>query len=131
MRLSALFSALFLCLPLFSLNWNTDFEQAKAIAKNQNKPMLVYFTGKWCVWCVKLDNDFLNKREFEPLEKEMVLVKLDYPSQASDYTDVQAKLKKDFKVFNFPTLVILSSEAKVLGNVGYPRDSLIEYMAKI
>lgn len=130
-RIAAFLLSTLLALPLFSLNWNLDFEAAKATAKQQNRPLLVYFSGKWCVWCVKLENDFLNQPDFAAMDKEMILVKLDYPSQSSEYSPLQAKLKKDYKVFSFPTLVILSGEGQYLGSVGYPRDSIGEYMAKI
>ena len=36
--------------------WLTDFEKAKAMAKEKNRHILIDFSGSdWCGWCIKLD----------------------------------------------------------------------------
>ena len=43
------------------VKWAKDYNDGISIAKKQNKPMLVYFTGSdWCKPCVKLKKDFFN-----------------------------------------------------------------------
>lgn len=124
-------SAIVFTAPLFALNWSNNFEKASQQAKADDKPMLIYFSGSWCIWCERLEAGFLNKEEFAPLANEMILVKIDYPRNTTDYSPAQNELKKKYKVFSFPTLVILSPKGEILGSLGYPRDSLAEYMAKI
>lgn len=131
LRYCFLLSTLIFASPLLSLNWMSDFQKATDEAKRQNKPLLVYFSSAGSVWCERLDTSFLKKPEFDSIGDEMIVLKLDYPRDTIAYSDMQKELKKTYKVFNFPTLVILSSSGKSLGSVGYPRDTLAEYMAKI
>ncbi|WP_335967287.1 thioredoxin family protein [Galbibacter sp. PAP.153] len=55
------FSILFLAISLLqaetspSVNWLTDYPEAKAIAKQEKKNILMYFTGSdWCGPCKML-----------------------------------------------------------------------------
>lgn len=37
-----------------AINWEESFTEAKEIAKQTNKPILIYFTGSdWCGPCIK------------------------------------------------------------------------------
>jgi thiol-disulfide isomerase/thioredoxin len=39
-------------------NWQTDFEEAKRIASEQNKNIIIVFSGSdWCAPCIKLDKN--------------------------------------------------------------------------
>jgi thioredoxin-related protein len=64
-----------------ALTWHTDINEASAIAKKENKPMMLFFTGSdWCGWCVRLQNEVFRTPEFEAWAKEnVVLVELDFP----------------------------------------------------
>ena len=47
------------------LNWLLDFDRAKNISKEQDKPILVYFTGSdWCGPCKRLKADFFSSEGF-------------------------------------------------------------------
>jgi thioredoxin-related protein len=38
--------------------WLTDFSAAKKKAKEENKPILMLFTGSdWCPWCIKWEKE--------------------------------------------------------------------------
>ena len=42
----------------FSQNWLTDFENAKELAKEENKKIILVFSGSdWCAPCIKLENE--------------------------------------------------------------------------
>lgn len=42
----------------YSQNWKTNFEEAKATATEQNKSILLVFSGSdWCGPCIKLDKN--------------------------------------------------------------------------
>ena len=43
--------------------WITDYDQALATAKAQNKKVFLNFTGSdWCGWCIKLDKEVFSQK---------------------------------------------------------------------
>ena len=111
------------------LTWMLDFEEAKQMSKDNNKPILMYFTGSdWCSPCKKLKADFFNSEKFIQQSKEFVLVLVDLPRR-NDLISAEQKrmnmlLMQDYnKRGSFPTLVGLNAEGKVLGDInGYGRN---------
>ena len=107
------------------LNWIPDFEKAKEIAKAENKPILIFFTGSdWCGICKMLDKDFLSSEKFKKIAKEkLVLYKADFPRRTDLVSDVQKamniKLDNTYsKTRNkraFPTLVFVNANGIELG----------------
>jgi thiol:disulfide interchange protein DsbD len=66
----------------------TDFDEAMAAAKEQNKPVLVDFTGWACVNCRKMEESVWTVEKIkEKLEEDFVLVSL--------YVDDKVKLPKE------------------------------------
>jgi thioredoxin-related protein len=107
------------------LNWLTDLSKAKAQAKDENKLVLMDFTGSdWCSWCKKMDADTFSKPEFaEYAQKNLVLVQLDYPQskpQSDDLKAANAALAKKFNIEGYPTLIALKPDGTVVWTqVGY------------
>jgi thioredoxin-related protein len=107
------------------LNWLTSVPQAEALAKTQNKIVLLDFTGSdWCVWCQKLDADTFLKPEFaDYANKNLVLVQLDYPNkkpQSDAVKKTNAALQTKYNIEGFPTLIALKPDGTVLWTqVGY------------
>ncbi|QYY35668.1 thioredoxin family protein [Ruficoccus sp. ZRK36] len=105
--------------------WVTDFKGALELAKKENRPVLIDFTGSdWCGWCKKLDREIFSKDAFKEYAKDnLVLLYLDFPSgkpQSDDLKAQNAQLQKEFGVRGFPTLVLLSPDGKkIWENVGY------------
>ncbi len=126
MRLAFLFS-LALLGPLAAQEgaaWLTDFEAAKAAAKKDGKVILADFTGSdWCSWCIKLHDEVFSKPEFQEwAAKKVVLLELDFPKQKQlpDALKQQnQRLKKEFGVKGYPTILFLDAEGKQLGQYGY------------
>lgn len=126
-----LFSPLFALLALTSLSfagegWITDYQDALKQAKEQNRPVLVDFTGSdWCGWCIKLNKEVFSKPEFQDFAKDnLVLLEIDFPSNPKSLpaaTQKQnAELQKKFGVDGFPTLVLLDGDGKeITRHVGY------------
>ena len=54
----------------------TDYEEALKLAKEQNKPLLIDFTGWACVNCRKMEENVWTKQEVQELMKEYILVSL-------------------------------------------------------
>lgn len=118
-----------LCLSLTgafaAAGWETDYADALAEAKKDNKMVLLDFTGSdWCGWCIKLVKDTFSKSEFKDFAaKNLVLVELDYPNakpQSAKVKKQNEELQAKYGIEGFPTLVLLNSDGKeVARNVGY------------
>lgn len=107
------------------LTWLTDVPKAEAQAKDENKLVLMDFTGSdWCGWCKKLDADTFSKPEFSDYaQKNLVLVQLDYPAhkqQSDELKTANAALAKKYNIQGYPTLIALKPDGTVLWTqVGY------------
>ena len=115
------------------LAWLTDFEAAKKQAAEEDKPILMFFTGSdWCIWCMRLHEDVLDGDEFKDFSKKLVLVELDFP-QEKELPEALKKqndeLARKFNVDGYPCTVVLASDGETkLGTLsGYSK----EYIAKI
>ena len=116
----ALTSALALAKP----GWSEEYDKALAQAKADKKLVLLDFTGSdWCGWCIKLDKEVFSQAEFgEYAKKNLVLVELDFPrskEQSKEIKAQNAKLQGEFKIQGYPTIIVLNSEGKKVGELGY------------
>ena len=106
--------------------WTENFAEAKQLAKEANKKILLAFSGSdWCGWCVRLDKEVYSQKEFFDLAVDKyVLVLIDCPqdpTRLSDFAKTQNhELTKQFNVRGFPCGVILDSEGVEIGRIsGY------------
>ena len=112
--------------------WLTSYEQAQKEAQSKNRLLLMDFTGSdWCGWCIMLDKEVFSKPEFkEYANKNLVLVELDFPRAKQIDKDLLHKnmeLAEKFQIEAFPTIIVINSDGKVIGSLGYdagvPADS--------
>jgi len=114
--------------------WLHDFEAAKAQAKAENKPIFINFTGSdWCGWCIKLEKEVFNQKEFQDYAKEhLILMEVDFPKKSELPAKVKAQnkaLDKEFKIEGYPTLFLLDADGKKLsGDVGYRKGGAAAYV---
>ena len=104
--------------------WLTDYKQAQQEAKSNKKLMLLDFTGSdWCGWCIKLDKEVFSKPEFqEYASKNLVLVELDFPRRkelSATERSQNEELAEQHRIQGFPTIVVLNSDGKKIGELGY------------
>src|SRR5207302_1177831 len=97
---------------------------AQASAKAQNKMVLINFTGSdWCGWCIRLRNEVFSKPAFDAFAQDnLVLVEADFPrekAQTVELRQANAALAEQFQIRGYPTIVLLNSEGKKLGALGY------------
>ena len=135
-KVSVLFFA-FICLTCSlegqELSWHTDVEKALNIATNENKKMLLFFTGSdWCGWCTKLQKEVFETTDFESWSDSIVLVELDFPRrtpQDEKTRNQNQQLQSMFGVRGYPTVYFVIPEKmpngktslKSLGRTGYVR----------
>jgi thioredoxin-related protein len=124
-----LFATLLLVAFAFGLraesgDWLTDFSAAKKKAKDENKPVLMLFTGSdWCPWCIKWDKEVFSKTEFQDYaKKNLVLLMVDFPDKKklpkAQQRANDALLDK-FKIAEYPTVVMLDSNGKKTTQFNY------------
>ncbi|MFD0861627.1 thioredoxin family protein [Sungkyunkwania multivorans] len=118
------------------LQWHTNLEEAKEVAKENKKTILLYFTGSdWCAPCKMLKKDFWNSQEFLRIADNFVLVELDEPRRMDIISDEQRKYnrsvaKKYNKQGSYPLVVAMSYKGKVLDELsGYSmlRDTSLHF----
>ncbi len=126
---------------LFALNaqavdWQTNFDQAKAEAKNSDKKIIMVFQGSdWCAPCMKLDREIWSSDEFTQYAKDhFVMMQVDFPRKKSNALpeDQQAQNAGLAEKYNqkgyFPFVVILDAQGEQLGETGYKHMTPQEYI---
>lgn len=122
---------LFIVGLLFSApQWGSNFEKAKAEAAQNNKYILLNFSGSdWCGPCIKLKKDIFESEAFQQYAGEhLVLVRADFPRQkknqleAAQTTHNEALAEKYNPQGKFPFTLLLDANGKVLKEwEGYPK----------
>ena len=116
--------------------WLTNYKQAQEIAKSDKKLLLVDFTGSdWCGWCIKLDKEVFSKPEFQDYaKKNLVLMEADFPRTKKLSATEQSQneeLAQQYGIQGFPTIVVLNSEGKKVGEVGYTPGGPSAFIAEL
>ena len=120
-------------------DWQTDFEEAKKIATEQDKNIIIVFSGSdWCAPCIKLDKNIWQSEAFKKeATEEWVLVKANFPRKkanelSKEQTEHNRKLAEKYNIEgSFPLVVILDKNGKVLGKMGFKNVSPEEYIKMI
>ena len=120
-------------------NWLTDFEQAKKTASEQDKNIIIVFSGSdWCAPCIKLDKNIWQSESFKnEAAKDWVLIKANFPRKkanelSNEQTEHNRKLAEKYNIEgSFPLVVILDKNGKLLGKMGFKNVSPEEYIKMI
>src|SRR3954452_14411391 len=99
--------------------WMTDLAKATAAAKQDQKMVLLDFTGSdWCPPCKALHKNVLTSKEFSDFAKDnLVLVEVDFPrskKQSAELKKANKALQEQFSVTGYPTIVVLDPDGKEL-----------------
>lgn len=122
-----------------SQNWKTNFEDAKTEANNENKNILLVFSGSdWCAPCIKLDNVVWKSSEFQAeADKNWVIYKADFPKKrvnqlSPELAESNNKLAEKYnKNGSFPLVVLLDKKGKVIGMTGFKNVTAAAYIQLI
>lgn len=116
-----------------NLNWQDNLESAMQQAKEQNKAVLVNFTGSdWCIWCQRLSNEVFSKDEFKDYADEnLILVRLDFPKnieQSAETKMYNSQLAQRYNVQGFPTILLFNSQGRLVLQTGYQQGGPVNYV---
>lgn len=116
--------------------WTTNYAAALEEAKTSNRHTFLFFTGSdWCGWCKRLVREILATPEFTRYAKDnLVLVKLDYPRkkpQPAQLKAQNAELAQRYKIGGYPKIVVLDSDGKEVGRLGYDPDGPKAFLKKL
>lgn len=116
--------------------WLTDLKAAKTTASQEKKQILINFTGSdWCPWCIKLQKEIFSQPQFvEYARKNLVLVEVDFPRtkpQSNEVKKANDLLSKEYDIKGFPTLIVLNSQGKRVGELGYMPGGPKAFLAKL
>jgi protein disulfide-isomerase len=96
--------------------WTQDYDAALKLAKDNNMPLLLNFTGSdWCKWCILMDEQVFTKSGWSAWAKNnVVLVFLDFPRDPTlvpaEYQTRNRQIQGQFGVQGYPTYVLLDSD---------------------
>jgi thioredoxin-related protein len=122
---------------LAKTGWDDDYEKSLAKAKEDQKMVLLDFTGSdWCGYCIKLDEEVFSTSAFKRFAKEnLILVELDYPrgkNLPKKTKEQNDGLKSKYGIRGYPTIILLDSEGKEAARwVGYKATLLDELKDKV
>ncbi|MBX2818012.1 MAG: thioredoxin family protein [Saprospiraceae bacterium] len=130
------FAAILCCHPVIGQDWTTDLDQAKAIAQEQSRDIIMVFQGSdWCVPCIKLDREVWSTEEFQQhADTSYVMLQVDFPRKrknalTSEQTEANGVLAEHYNSSGiFPLVVKLSPAGHVRGKLGYEGKSTTEYI---
>lgn len=135
-RLSPLILFLFSVL-INAQDWQPSYTDALALAKEDEKPLLLVFSGSdWCAPCIKLDTWIWQSEEFKAYAKEnYVLYRADFPRKRDnrlpeELKAVNTKLAERFNPKGyFPLVLLLNADEEILGTGGFKKVTPSEYIS--
>ena len=138
-KIVLLFAAILFSITLSAQEWQTDFETAKELSSDENRPIILVFQGSdWCAPCIKLDREIWSTDEFKAYAKDhFVMLQADFPRKKKNALpdEQQQKNNQLAEKYNkqgyFPFVVVLDKEGKVLGEAGYEKTSPDAYIEKL
>jgi thioredoxin-related protein len=110
--------------PAAEATWLTNFETAQARARSEKKLLLIEFTGSdWCPPCIMLGRQVFSQPEFKDYAAQhLVLLEVDFPRTKElslEQRTANEKLAEQFGIDGFPTVIILDSSGRKIGELGY------------
>ncbi|MFO1096343.1 MAG: thioredoxin family protein [Planctomycetaceae bacterium] len=103
--------------------WLSDFDSAIALARDQNRPLLIHFYTDWCNPCKGMERNVLNRPEvLSEIRRTVVAVKLN----AERAKDVAAR----YNVNQYPTDIFVEPNGRVMMEASGQRP-LAEYRMMI
>ena len=124
---------------LSAQEWRTDWDTAKVEAEQANKKLILVFSGSdWCIPCIKLEKEIWENSSFiQYAEQHYVLFRADFPKRKKNklpetIQQLNDRLASEYNPKGyFPLVVVLDTQGKVKGQLGYEKLSPEAYIALI
>jgi serine/threonine-protein kinase len=120
------------------LEWDPDFDAARAQAAREKKDLFVYFTGSdWCPWCLLVRKQVLGKEAFiDYASRHFVMVELDFPHHKPPPKNYARNLEvfKRWGLTGFPGLILCDARGRPYANLRdekVVRDDPAAYVARM
>lgn len=91
------------------LQFVAGYHRGFELAREQRKPMLVFFTAEWCTYCHQMEADAFKQDSVISLSKQFVCILVD--------ADCEPNVCRDFRVKGYPTIQFLSPRGVPLNRV--------------
>ena len=101
--------------PAEGIAWY-PFEEAVAMAKKQNKKLIVDIYAPWCPWCRRLQREVYSEKKIQDyLAKNFIMTRLDGENKADSlrfkqYTLTPAELSLGLGTQGYPNTVFLEAD---------------------
>ena len=126
----------FLTTSVFAQQWLTNFNQAKEIASEEDRVIILVFQGSdWCAPCMKLDKAIWSSQAFQSYAKDhFVMLQADFPRKKANQLPEEQQVHNGqlAEIYNqqgyFPLVVILDKEGTVMGKTGFRNLSVEDYI---
>jgi len=101
-----------------------NYQEAKQQASEQHCPLILFFNGSdWSGLSMKMKREILDTPEFsQGVEGNFVCVEIDYPQHTELAVEQRVKnqeILEKFQITQFPSLLVVSDEERVLVKLGY------------
>lgn len=101
--------------PLYSgqdgLVWHTDLDEAQRLSASSDRILMLDFTAQWCNACHELEAEVFEQPEVrERLERDVVLVKVDFDRAAEENGELLAK----YDVAGLPRVAFADSSGELM-----------------
>ncbi|HPW45542.1 MAG TPA: cytochrome c biogenesis protein CcdA, partial [bacterium] len=104
------------------VEWLTDVNVASALASRERRPMMVYFSAKWCPPCRKLDCLFWDE-ELARLTYRLVPLKIDTTVETPDIKAIMDR----YGVIGMPSIIFTDPDGRIYADIDiadYGKDSI-------
>ena len=113
--------------PSNHIAWVRDYASAQQLAAHSGRPIILFFTGKWCVPCRIMKRGVWADKQVE------AVVKAGFISEMIDLDDPNAaETVRRFQVRGTPTTIITDPQGKVLERVegGMGKADFLNFIGK-
>ena len=107
--------------------WLSSYEEALALAKKENKPIFIDFTGWTCTNCRWMEENIFSSQEVQNKFKQIITVRL-YTDKRSEPEKSNKRFEEErFNSIELPLYVLLSPNEDIIARITFTRD-LYEFL---
>ena len=121
-------------------NWRYNLDDAKQIAQQQHKHILLNFSGSdWCGPCIRMHKEIFDNSSFQQLaDTSLVMVNADFPRNKKNQLSKSqqqinnAMADKSNAGGNFPCTLLLDASGKVIKEWdGFPQGDALSFTEEV